>query len=64
MTLGKQVFELSYGMSQMAASHENDTISNALARVADKLQMKGEALKVADLTDIDRSIIAYYHAHK
>lgn len=64
MTTSKQVFELSYGMSQMAAKHKNDMVSNALARVADKLQRKGETLRMSDLDDIDKKLIAYYHANK
>ena len=64
MSLGKQVFQLSYGMSEMAASTSNDVIANALARVADKLQMKGENLKTSDLTELDKQIISYYHANK
>jgi hypothetical protein len=48
------------GMSAMAATHPNDTISNALARVSRKLESHGTSKFAPELTAIDMQVIQYY----
>jgi hypothetical protein len=64
MKFANKVGALSYGLSQMAQTHKNDVISNALAALADKLSSKGENLTTKMLTDTEKQLIAYYHSNK
>ena len=54
---------LSHGMSEMAASHKNDMISNALSRVSQKLESLGTPF-ARKLTEEDKAVIVYYHTEK
>lgn len=54
---------MSYGMSNMAATHKDDRISNALARVSQKLESYGKAF-ASELTEQDFQVIHYYRAHQ
>lgn len=60
----RELFSLTYSMSEMAAKHKNDVISNALAATAHKLTELGLRVKMSDLTDIDKTVIRYFHANK
>lgn len=50
------------GMSEMAAKHPNDTISNALARVSRKIESIGSTKFAPKLDKTDISVINYYIA--
>lgn len=52
---------MSYGMSNMAATHKDDMISNALARVSQKLESYGKAF-APTLTNEDFKVIQYYRS--
>jgi hypothetical protein len=58
-----QLSVISQGMSEMAATHKNDTISNALARVSQKIDSIGGPFS-KQLTKEDMMVIAYYHQNK
>ena len=61
----QQTFKLSFGMSQMAATHKNDTISNALAALADKIQKYGERFDPSlHLNPIEKKLLTYYKTHR
>lgn len=64
MTFERVIFELSHGMSAMAASHQNDTISNALASLSDRLTRLKDKGDLSKLTEADKMLIKYYHANK
>jgi hypothetical protein len=64
MKFANKVAALSYGLSEMAKTHKNDVISNAMAALADKLANKGEALTTKMLTETEKQLIVYYHANK
>jgi hypothetical protein len=64
MTFANQVAMLSHGLSEMAKTHSNDIISNAMAALADKLNVKGDSLTTKMLTYSEKMVIAYYHANK
>ena len=64
MKFANQVAALSHGLSEMAKTHPNDMISNAMAALADKLNAKGDTLTTKMLTRTEKMIIAYYHANK
>ena len=64
MTFERTIFELSHGMSAMAAVHKNDTISNALASLSDRLTRLKDKSELKKLTEADRALIVYYHANK
>jgi len=64
MTFERTIFELSHGMSAMAATHKNDTISNALASLSDRLTRLKDKSELSKLTAADKQLIAYYHATK
>ena len=53
---------MSHGMSNMAAKHKDDMISNALARVSQKLESYGKSF-APTLTDEDFKVIQYYRTH-
>lgn len=64
MTFERIIFELSHGMSAMAATHKNDTISNALASLSDRLTRLKDKSDLLKLTEVDKQLIAYYHLNK
>jgi hypothetical protein len=64
MNFANQVAYLSHGLSEMAKTHHNDVISNAMAALADKLNVKGASLTTKMLTSTEKMVIAYYHANK
>lgn len=64
MTFERVIFELSHGMSAMAATHQNDTISNALASLSDRLTRLKDKSELSKLTNADAMLIKYYHANK
>ena len=64
MKFANQVASLSHGLSEMAKTHHNDVISNAMAALADKLSSKGETLTINMLTPTEKMVIQYYHANK
>lgn len=64
MTFEKLIFQVSHGMSAMAATHENDTISNALASLSDRLVSMKDKRDLATLSDTDKALLAYYNANK
>ena len=64
MTFERTIFELSHGMSAMAATHKNDTISNALASLSDRLTRLKDKGDLVKLTEADKMLIKYYHANK
>ena len=64
MTVSKyQLSVISHGMSEMAAKHKNDVISNALARVSQKIDMLGNPF-AEKLTKEDLMVVQYYHQNK
>jgi len=63
MTLELTISRLMFGMSQMARTHPNDVISNALARTAYKLESYGTAF-ASPLDEKDRLAIKFYQANK
>lgn len=64
MTFERTIFEISHGMSAMAATHKNDMISNALASLSDRLTRLKDKSELLKLTEVDKQLIAYYHANK
>lgn len=64
MTFEKLVFQVSHGMSEMAAKHKNDIISNALASLSDRLTRMKDKRELANLSDADKQLIVYYHTNK
>ncbi len=48
------------GMSEMAAKHSNDVISNALARVSRKIEFLGTSKFAPKLDEIDMKVIQFY----
>lgn len=64
MNFERTIFQLSHGMSAMAASHKNDTISNALASLSDRLTRLKDKSELSKLTEVDKRLIAYYHLNK
>jgi hypothetical protein len=64
MTFEKLVFQVSHGMSAMAAKHPNDTISNALASLSDRLTRMKDQRELGKLTDADKQLITYYNMNK
>ena len=64
MNFERTIFQLSQGMSAMAATHKNDTISNALASLSDRLTRLKDKSELSKLTEVDKRLIAYYHLNK
>ena len=60
----RQLFTLTYGMSDMAAKHKNDIISNQLAATSHKLTQLGPRVSMKDLDERDVLAIRYFHANK
>lgn len=66
---GTELAKISYGMSQMARTHPNDTISNALARVSEKVSAfaaykAGEPWGVKSLTEEEKAVVKYYLSNR
>jgi len=59
MTSQTDIVTLAIGMADLAAKHPNDTISNALSRVSQKLENHGAPF-AEKLTDVDKQVIAFY----
>jgi hypothetical protein len=56
----KKLFQISYGMSQMAKTYPNDLISNNLARVSEKVAALGASFGGSKLSALDYKIIRFY----
>ena len=59
-----KLMKICEGMSTMAATHKNDTISNALARVSRKIESIGTTKFAPVLTDVDMKVIRFYLSHQ
>ncbi len=64
MNFERTIFQLSHGMSAMAATHKNDVMSNALASLSDRLTRLKDKGELSKLTELDKQLIAYYHKNK
>ncbi len=64
MNFERTIFQLSHGMSAMAATHKNDVMSNALASLSDRLTRLKDKSELSKLTELDKQLIAYYHRNK
>ncbi len=64
MNFERTIFQLSHGMSAMAATHKNDVMSNALASLSDRLTRLKDKSELSKLTELDKQLIAYYHKNK
>ena len=64
MNFERILHETSHGMSEMAAKHPNDMISNALASLSDRLVRAKGVRDLMGLTNTDKQLIAYYHSNK
>ena len=52
---------LAFGMAETASTYPNHEISNALSRVAQKLESYGAPF-AQDLTTLDKQVIAFYNS--
>lgn len=59
-----KLLKICEGMSTMAATHGNDTISNALARVSRKIESIGTTKFAPVLTETDMKVIRFYLANQ
>lgn len=59
-----KIMALCEGMSDMAAKHPNDSISNALARVSRKIESMGTSKFAPELDDLDMKVIQFYLSSK
>ena len=59
-----KLMALCEGMSEMAAKHPNDTISNALARVSRKIESVGTSKFAPTIDSRDMQVINFYLANK
>jgi len=59
-----KLMKICEGMSAMAATHANDQISNALARVSRKIESIGTTKFAPVLDDTDMQVIRFYMASK
>jgi hypothetical protein len=59
-----KLMKICEGMSAMAATHTNDHISNALARVSRKIESIGTTKFAPVLDDIDMQVIRFYLSSK
>ena len=59
-----KLLSLCDGMSHMAATHKNDKISNALARVSHKIESIGTTKFAPKLDETDMKVIQFYLANK
>jgi hypothetical protein len=60
----QKLLTLCDGMSNMAATHPNDTISNALARVSRKIESIGTSKFAPELDDLDMKVVQFYLTNK
>lgn len=60
----QKLLSLCDGMSNMAATHPNDKIANALARVSRKIESIGTSKFAPELDDLDMKIVQFYLANK
>ncbi len=60
----QKLLALCDGMSNMAATHPNDTISNALARVSRKIESIGTSKFAPELDDLDMKVVQFYLTNK
>lgn len=59
-----KLLSLCDGMSEMAAKHPNDKISNALARVSHKIESIGTSKFAPKLDEMDFKVIQFYLSAK
>ena len=59
-----KLLSLCDGMSTMAATHPNDKIANALARVSRKIESIGTSKFAPELDEIDMKVVQFYLANK
>jgi hypothetical protein len=59
-----KLLSLCDGMSEMAATHPNDKISNALARVSRKIESIGTSKFAPELDELDMKIVQFYLVNK
>jgi hypothetical protein len=59
-----KLMALCEGMSEMAAKHPNDTISNALARVSRKIESIGTSKFAPTIDAMDMNVINFYLSNK
>ena len=59
-----KLLSLCDGMSNMAATHSNDKISNALARVSRKIEAIGTSKFAPELDAIDMKVVQFYLQNK
>ena len=64
MMSNTKLLKICEGMSTMAASHRNDTISNALARVSRKIESIGTTKFAPVLTETDMQVVRFYLANQ
>jgi hypothetical protein len=60
----QKLLALCDGMSNMAATHPNDTIANALARVSRKIESIGTSKFAPELDDLDMKVVQFYLTNK
>ena len=60
----QKLLSLCDGMSNMAATHPNDKIANALARVSRKIESIGTSKFAPELDDLDMKVVQFYLANK
>lgn len=59
-----KLMALCEGMSEMAAKHPNDVISNALARVSRKIEYIGTSKFAPQLDELDMKVVQFYLSSK
>jgi hypothetical protein len=57
-----KLMKICEGMSAMAATHTNDEISNALARVSRKIESMGTTKFAPTLSEVDLQVVRFYMA--
>jgi hypothetical protein len=57
-----KLMKICEGMSAMAATHTNDEIANALARVSRKIESMGTTKFAPTLSKVDLQVIRFYMA--
>lgn len=60
----QKLLSLCDGMSNMAATHPNDKIANALARVSRKIESIGTSKFAPALDELDMKVVQFYLANK
>lgn len=61
--MNRQSGIIAYELSEMAAKHPNNTISNALAALSTKIESLGKPF-AEQLNDMDLKVLAYYRTEK